>query len=135
MRAAPIPHRSSLILLSLAHLNFNSISEFPFGNPLEIAHAPRLDSKVWTRRFALRGRWGPNTLAALFLALLDRAMAIEDDIAELESLLNDAAENVTVDGVGVKFSLQEARRRLATLKRQQDATKRPRNATIDLSGF
>jgi len=62
-------------------------------------------------------------------------MAIEDDIAELESLLNDAAQDVTVDGVAVKFNLQEARRRLATLKRQQDATKRPRNATIDLSGF
>ena len=62
-------------------------------------------------------------------------MAIEDDNAELESLLNDAAQDVTVDGVAVKFNLQEARRRLATLKRQQDATKRPRNATIDLSGF
>lgn len=62
-------------------------------------------------------------------------MAIADEIAELESLLNDAAENVAVDGVAVKFSLPEARRRLATLKRQQDGTKRPRNATIDLSGF
>lgn len=62
-------------------------------------------------------------------------MAYEDEIAELESLLNDAASNVAVDGVGVTFDLEAARRRLAQLKRQQDATRRPRNASIDLSGF
>ena len=62
-------------------------------------------------------------------------MAIADEIAALEDLLNDAVEDVTVDGVTTRFSLEEARKRLAALKRQQATNGRPQNATIDLSGF
>lgn len=62
-------------------------------------------------------------------------MAIADEIAELEALLNSAAKDVSYDGTRVSFDLDAARRRLAQLKREQDATKRPPNATIDLSGF
>lgn len=62
-------------------------------------------------------------------------MAIADQIAELEAILDAGASEVTVDGQRVRYDLDSVRRRLAELRRQQDATKRPRASQIDLSGF
>ena len=62
-------------------------------------------------------------------------MAYETEIAQLEAILNAGTSDVTVDGVRTTFDLDSVRRRLAELRRKQDATKRPRAAQIDLSGF
>ena len=58
---------------------------------------------------------------------------LSDQIAALEATLNEAANRVTTDGVTVQYDLDAARRRLEELKRQQDGTRRPRVAQIDLS--
>jgi len=60
-------------------------------------------------------------------------MPLADDIAELEAILQEGAEQVAVDGTSVRYRFDEIRRRLAALKRQQEPTKRPRIAQIDLS--
>jgi len=62
-------------------------------------------------------------------------MAYETEIAKLEAILNEGASRVTVDGMTVQYDLDDVRRRLNELKAKQDATKRPRAASIDLSGF
>ena len=62
-------------------------------------------------------------------------MAVADDIAKIEAILQEGASRVTTDGVTVQFDLDSLRKRLAVLKRQEDGTKRPRIATVDLSGF
>jgi len=62
-------------------------------------------------------------------------MALADDIAKLEAILNEGTGRVTIDGVTVQYDLGEVRQRLAALKRREDAAKRPRAAAIDLSGF
>jgi len=62
-------------------------------------------------------------------------MAIADDIAKLEAILNEGTSRVTVDGVTVQYDLDKVRSRLMALKAEQDATLRPRAAQIDLSGF
>jgi hypothetical protein len=51
-----------------------------------------------------------------------------------EAILNRGATRVTTDGVTVEYDLVAVRARLTDLKAQQDATKRPRAAGIDLSG-
>ena len=62
-------------------------------------------------------------------------MAIADEIAELEDILNRGASRVVVDGVAVTYDFPSIRRRLAQLKREQDPSKRPRVSSIDLSNF
>jgi len=62
-------------------------------------------------------------------------MAYETEIAKLEAILNEGTSRVTVDGMTVQYDLDEVRQRLNELKAKQDATKRPRAASIDLSGF
>lgn len=62
-------------------------------------------------------------------------MSLETDIAALEEALNTGATEIFVDGQKVSLSLPEIRRRLRELKRQQQPGRRPRIATIDLSGF
>lgn len=61
-------------------------------------------------------------------------MALADQIAQLESILDAGASRVTTDGVTVQYDLEEIRRRLAKLQNELDQTKRPRLASIDLSG-
>jgi len=62
-------------------------------------------------------------------------MALEDEIAELEGILNAGANRLTTDGLTVSYDLEKIRRRLAELKERQEAGTRPRAAAIDLSGF
>jgi hypothetical protein len=63
-------------------------------------------------------------------------MAIADDIAALEELLNTAAQSVSTDGNHTSFDLDAARRRLAELKAQAVGKTWPQAATINLSsGF
>jgi hypothetical protein len=62
-------------------------------------------------------------------------MALADRIAELERILDAGGESVTTDGLTVKWDLGEVRKRLAELRREDVPDKRPRVATIDLSGF
>lgn len=62
-------------------------------------------------------------------------MAYETEIANLEAILNAGANDVSTDGDRTVFDLDSVRRRLAELRRKQDATKRPRVAQVDLSGF
>lgn len=62
-------------------------------------------------------------------------MAYETEIANLEAILNAGASQVSVDGRNVAYDFDAIRRRLAELRRKQDATKRPRVAQADLSGF
>jgi len=61
-------------------------------------------------------------------------MSLSTEIAEAETILNRGATRVTTDGVTVEYDLAAVRARLTDLKAQQDATKRPRAAGIDLSG-
>lgn len=61
-------------------------------------------------------------------------MAYETEIAKLESILNEGAGRVTIDGVTVQYSSPEAiRKRLRELYAKQDVAKRPRLSQIDLS--
>lgn len=62
-------------------------------------------------------------------------MALADRIAKLEAILDEGTGRVTIDGVTVQYDLDEVRKQLAELRRKEDATKRPRAAGIDLSGF
>jgi hypothetical protein len=57
---------------------------------------------------------------------------LADRISRLESLLDTGAESVTVDGVTTRVNLEEVRRRLRELYRQQD--QRDQALTIRLSG-
>jgi len=60
---------------------------------------------------------------------------IDQEIAELEAILNTGATSTGVGDQRVTWDLDEIRRRLAELRRQQDHTTRPRIMTMDLSNF
>ena len=60
---------------------------------------------------------------------------IAQEIADIEELLNTGATSVTVDGQSVSVDQAALRRRLAELRHQQTPARRPRVATLDLSGF
>jgi hypothetical protein len=62
-------------------------------------------------------------------------VSTETTIADLEAILDAGGSRVTVDGLSVQYDLDQVRKRLAELRRSQDAAKRPRVATIDLSNF
>ena len=64
-------------------------------------------------------------------------MAVADEIAKLEAILDAGVRSVSSDGTSVQYDPAEIRRRLAVLRRESDGTspKRPRNSQIDLSGF
>ena len=61
-------------------------------------------------------------------------MAHETEIAQLETILNTGAGQVTVDGVTVRYHGPDViRKRLSELYAKQDAAKRPRLSRIDHS--
>ena len=60
-------------------------------------------------------------------------MSLSSEIAAIEATLNEGARSVSTDGLSVQYDLNALRRRLEELRRQQDATRRPRVAGIDLS--
>jgi hypothetical protein len=62
-------------------------------------------------------------------------MAYEAEIANLETILNSGATDVTDDGTRTILDLASVRQRLAELRRRQDAARRPIVSQIDLSGF
>jgi uncharacterized protein (UPF0335 family) len=62
-------------------------------------------------------------------------MAYETEIARLEAILNSGASDVSTDVDRTAFDHKSIREQLAKLRRKQDATKRPRQAQADLSGF
>lgn len=62
-------------------------------------------------------------------------MSVATQIAHLEAILDTGASEVFVDGQKVVYDLDAIRSRLAELRREQDHMRRPRSATIDLSGF
>jgi hypothetical protein len=62
-------------------------------------------------------------------------MSLATEISDLEAILNTGASEVYVDGQKVVYDLDQVRRRLSELKRQQDGSRRPRTSTINLSNF
>ena len=62
-------------------------------------------------------------------------MALADQIAALEAILDVGVQTVTVDGRTVTYDFQAIGRRLGQLRRQLTDTNRPRVASIDLSRF
>lgn len=60
-------------------------------------------------------------------------MSLTSQIAAIEAILDEGARSVSTDGLSVSYDLDALRRRLEELRRQQDATRRPRVAGIDLS--
>jgi hypothetical protein len=61
-------------------------------------------------------------------------MALADEIAELEEILNAGVASVASEGTKADYDLAAVRKRLADLRRQQSATARPRCAQINLGG-
>jgi hypothetical protein len=63
-------------------------------------------------------------------------MAYEAEILQLEQLVNSATKSVSTDGLSTTFDLDEAKKRIAELRRLQgDLTMvRPRLATLNLEG-
>jgi hypothetical protein len=57
---------------------------------------------------------------------------IDEQIADLESLLNSGAESVIVDGVTTRFNLDQVRQRLRDLYREKNH--RPQALTVRMSG-
>lgn len=62
-------------------------------------------------------------------------MSVADDIAALEEILSIGATEVYVDGQKTVYDLDQVRRRLSELKRQQNGSRRPRTSSINLSNF
>ena len=58
--------------------------------------------------------------------------AIDDQIAQLETILNAGVESVTVDGVTTRYNVAQVRQRLRELCRLRD--RRSQTPTIRLSG-
>lgn len=63
------------------------------------------------------------------------AQTIDQEIADLEAILNAGATSMFTDGQKATWDLDQVRRRLGELRRRKDHMRRPRIATIDLSGF
>lgn len=62
-------------------------------------------------------------------------MADADRIADLEAVQDAGAKKVSVEGLSVEYDPAAVQRRKAALRDKTDPTKRPRVASIDLSGF
>jgi hypothetical protein len=62
-------------------------------------------------------------------------MTLADRIAELEGILDRGASRVTTGSVTVEYDMALVRQQLAELRAKENASKRPRAASIDLSGF
>lgn len=60
-------------------------------------------------------------------------MAVADEIAALEAILDTGAAKVQTEGANVSFNADAIRRRLAALRDQADTSKRPRVGRINLS--
>ena len=61
--------------------------------------------------------------------------SVAEQIENLEAILNEGVTEVFVDGQKTVYDLDAIRRRLTELRRQQDTTRRPRTASIDLGNF
>jgi hypothetical protein len=63
-------------------------------------------------------------------------MAYEAEILQLEALVNSATTSVSTDGLSTAFDLDEAKKRLAELRRLNGDTTlvRPRMARVRLGG-
>lgn len=63
-------------------------------------------------------------------------MAYEAEILHLENLINSATNSVSTDGLSTSFNLEEAKKRLAELRRLQGdlAMVRPKVSTLNLGG-
>jgi hypothetical protein len=62
-------------------------------------------------------------------------MSYATKIANLEAILNSGATDVTVDGTRTVLNLDSVRKRIAELRRLDNAARRPVISQIDLSGF
>lgn len=62
-------------------------------------------------------------------------MSLQTQIDELEELLNAGATDIGIGQQRVSIDLDQVRKRLAELKRQQSAAVRPRIASINLGNF
>lgn len=59
------------------------------------------------------------------------------EIAQLETLINSAAKDISTDGLRTSFDLEHATKRLAELRRLAGSDRRlarPKNATLNLEG-
>jgi len=59
-------------------------------------------------------------------------MALADDIAHLEAIINAGARSQSVGDERTEFDLEQNRKRLAELRAQQSPSRRPRCAQINL---
>jgi len=62
-------------------------------------------------------------------------MSDSDQLGNLEAVQDAGAKKVSTEGLTVEFDPAAVSRRAAILRDKTDPTKRPRVASIDLSGF
>lgn len=62
-------------------------------------------------------------------------MADSDQLGNLQAIQDAGAKRVSVEGMTVEYDPAAVARRAAALRDRTDPTKRPRVASIDLSGF